>query len=415
MLAQGKTQAEVAKKFKVSRSNISEIATGRAWAKVEGPAKVNTRKTAVKDYNPTDERVLQLEAEVACLRQERGLVKRQYEATKKEHGLFNAVASEMSKYIVPLKATKPPKVSSKGKITESLVLMLSDGHHDQVVDPESVGGLEAHDLHTAARRAERYIDTVLNYTKGVLGSAYNYPEVYVLSLGDSTSGLIHNAVERSHFRNQFKNSLVIGQIHALMVKELAEHFPKVHFVSVSGNHGRMTHSKEYTGPTNNWDYLIAEMVRQHCVEIKNVDFTIPNSFSVNLAINGVGFNLAHGDDIKSSMGIPYYGIERRTRRLQAMTQAAGIPPIRYHLMGHFHRASSLGDLNGEVLINGPWVACDPYSYNAFSGFSLPTQWMFSVHPNHGITWRLGVHPRNENQFLERPTRYKIPMLEAACI
>ena len=40
---------------------------------------------------------------------------------------------------------------------------------------------------------------------------------------------------------------------------------------------------------------------------------IPDSWSANIDINGVGFNISHGEDVHSSQGIPWYGMVRRQK------------------------------------------------------------------------------------------------------
>ena len=88
--------------------------------------------------------------------------------------------------------------------------------------------------------------------------------LWVLAYGDYTSGEIHRACERSYYRNQFKNCLAIGQLHALMYRDLAAHFEQVHVLYLAGNHGRRTPKKDYLGANDNWDYLVAEIARLHC-------------------------------------------------------------------------------------------------------------------------------------------------------
>ena len=38
--------------------------------------------------------------------------------------------------------------------------------------------------------------------------------------------------------------------------------------------------------------------------MKNVSFLIPDCFSVNLDINGIGFNISHGDDVRGQWERP---------------------------------------------------------------------------------------------------------------
>ena len=137
--------------------------------------------------------------------------------------------------------------------------------------------------------------------------------------------------------------------------------------------------------TTIFDYLVAETARMHCRKLHNIHFLIPNAFSVNLDINGVGFNVSHGDDVRSNLGVPFYGMVRRQKGLIALGAMQGSPRTRYFCMGHHHTASSLGDVDGELIVNGAWVGTDSFAYNAFSGVqgAQPmTAWRQSEIRNH---------------------------------
>lgn len=412
------TQPKIAKKYNVSRSLISNIATERNYKKVEGPpAPLKVGKgqgKKVPAYDPADQRVLELEVEVAHLRDERNHARRKLQVAAKTQGLFKAVVNEMDTRIKPFKglprarlAYKPGK---KGSVVEHLVMHLSDGHHDQIVTPEECGGLECHDFPVSLCRAETYIDTVLKWTQETLSPTFYFPELIILAYGDHTSGEIHGAVNRSYFRNQFKNSLAIGQLHSLMYRDLAPYFEVINVVYVPGNHGRRSAKKDYHGAQNNWDYLIAKTAEMYCGNLDNVHFTIPDAYSINLDINGIGFCIFHGDDIRSNLGIPWYGLERRQRRIMALNRVQGGPPIKYYCCGHFHRSGSTTEVDGEMLMNGPWVATDAYAYNALSAYSEPTQLLHGVSSKRGITWRLPVKLRSEQE-RHGPKRYTLDLLD----
>ena len=405
------SQPDLAKKYKISRSTISDIATDRVhkdvpWPDGEAPRKKSggQRKPLVLD---PAQQVAELQADIAHLIEERNQARKSAKVAAKEHGLFKAVVQEMDLRVKPytaLPSARKPK--GKKQIEEYLVMHLSDGHHDQIVKPEECGGFEEYNFPISCRRAENYVDTVIDWTQDTLAPKFDFKVLTVLAYGDHTSGEIHGAVTRSAFRNQFKNCLAIGQLHALMFRDLAPYFDAVNVVYLPGNHGRRTPKKDFHGAHDNWDYLIAECARMHCRDLANVSFLIPDAFSVNIDINGVGFNLSHGDDVRGNMGIPFYGMVRRQKGLIALGAAQGGPRVRYFCMGHHHVSASLADVDGELLVNGAWVGTDSYSYNSFSGFREPSQWIHGVHPKHGITWRLNAHLRTPDE-ARGPQRYKI--------
>ena len=126
--------------------------------------------------------------------------------------------------------------------------------------------------------------------------------------------------------------------------------------------------------------------------------------SANIDINGVGFNISHGDDVHGNSGLPWYGMVRRQKGLIALGAAQGGQRVRYFCVGHHHTASTLSDIDGELLVNGAWIGTDPFAYNALAGYREPCQWVHGVNSKYGITWRLGVKLRTED---EAPRRYLI--------
>lgn len=408
------TQPKVAKKYSISRSLVSDIATERAhkdvpWPDGEPPVKrAGGQRKPLVEFDPTNERIQELEADVLHLREERDTARKSARLTTKTHGIYKAVVKELERQIVPYKSLPQARTFSNRKnlIDEDVVMHFSDGHHDQVVRPEECGGMEEYNFPISCRRAETYIDTFLNYTQKTLASTYNFKRLTILAYGDHTSGEIHGHTSRSYFRNQFKNCFAIGRLHALMFRDLAPYFETVNIVYLPGNHGRRTVKKDFHGAHDNWDYLVAETARLHCQDLTNTSFLIPDAFSVNIDINGIGFNLSHGDDVRGNGGVPFYGMLRRQKGLTALGAAQGGPRVRYHCMGHHHVAASLADIDGELLVNGAWVGTDSYAYNSFSGYREPSQWIHGVNPDHGITWRMNVHLRTKDE-AKGPQRYKI--------
>jgi len=368
-------------------------------------------KGSSEGFDPTDTRVVELESDIVHYKSELRQTKAALSAASREHGLFKAIVSELEPRIVAMNGLPPQRpvgLPTRDLIDEHLVIHLSDGHHDQVVHPHECGGLENYNFWVSCRRAENYVDSILRWTQTTL-SNFRFHRATILAYGDHTSGEIHGAVERSTFRNQFRNSLAIGQLHALMIRDIAAFIPVVDIVYVPGNHGRRSQKKDYHGAWNNWDYLVAETARMYCRDLENVSFNIPDAFAANVVIEGIGFQIAHGDDINSSMGIPWYGLQRRAGRLMALNYTASQSArVRYFVCGHFHKPGNIGDMDGELIVNGPWPATDAYCFNRFSGFTEPQQLIHGVNEKYGVTWRLPVKLRSADE-LAGPKRYKIDL------
>jgi len=408
-----KSLSQLAIEFGVSRGYVSDIANGRTRTDVPWPKgyhRINmeggTRKRVKHDA--TNKHILELEAEVAHLVDEKNHYKRVAKAAVKKGGLWKAACEVIDEKIQPFKKLPPArKPGKKQTINEDLVLHLSDGHHDQIVTLEETGELEQYDFRISCARAEKLIDTVIEHSQEHLTN-YKFENLWILANGDHTSGEIHGHEKRSYFRNQMKNTLAIGQLHALMIRDLAPYFENVYCVYVPGNHGRRTVKKDHYGAHENWDYMVAKTTELWLRDVDNVKFTIPNAFSINVNIRGHGFHMCHGDDVRGSLGIPFYGLIRKQKNLMALNNITGGTRIRYFCMGHHHVQGSMSDLDGELLLNGAWLGNDPFSYNSFSGYRAPCQLIHGVHDRNGVTWRLPIDLKHEEE-RNGPKRYHVEL------
>jgi len=369
--------------------------------------KLSRKSNLKKDVNESsDNEIIKLEGRLQLKEQENRDLKRKLKLSYTDNSVLEVFRDELDDLVKPIRQLpKRPIIKTSAKNREHLVMHISDQHADQVILPESVGGLESYDMNVALCRAENYVDKTLEYVSNMRN--YKFDELWILMYGDHVSGEIHGAEHESFYRNMIRNSIAVGQMNSLMIRDMASFFPKVNVVCVVGNHGRRSVKKDYTKPRSNWDYLVFEHAKMMCKDLKNVEFTIPNSFSVNVDINGCGFNVNHGDDVQSYNSLPWYGIERKTRRLVALNSSQG-NHIDYFVFGHFHTSTMMANLNGETIINGAWLATDPYAYNKLSTYNTPKQWIHGVDKD-GISWRYGVKLADKSYEKSGPKRYKIDL------
>jgi len=204
------TQKEIGAKFDISRSMVSEIATNRCYKEIEPllqPRKIPGGQP--KHLNLETQNVA-LFGQIENLRQERNLLKRQLKAASKRISVVDGIVEQLEPIIQPIKPLKKfkPKVQGRDTIDETLVLMLSDTHCDQVVTPDEVDGLEDYDFRVSARRAEVLIEEMLKFTKESLNH-FRFRKLVIMGLGDYTSGQIHDAHIRSYFAQQTSGRIVV--------------------------------------------------------------------------------------------------------------------------------------------------------------------------------------------------------------
>ena len=113
----GIKQTDLAEKYKISRSLVSEIANERAHKDVPwpngppAPKRAGGQHKKIEDHDPTDRKVLELEADLIHLKAERDRARNQARASAKLEGLFQAMSSVLTDRVMPIKPL--PKARKK--------------------------------------------------------------------------------------------------------------------------------------------------------------------------------------------------------------------------------------------------------------------------------------------------------------
>ena len=69
----------------------------------------------------------------------------------------------------------------------------------------------------------------------------------------------------------------------------------------------------------------------------------------------------------------------------------------------------MGELDTEMVMNGPWIGTDAYSYEGLACYTEPFQWLHGVNPRYGMSWRMDVRLKNKHREAKGPQRYKIEL------
>ena len=125
-------------------------------------------------------------------------------------------------------------------------------------------------------------------------------------------------------------------------------------------------------------YLFLE---QRFRDTPHIKFHIATNFYQVAEVEGFKFLLVHGDDIRSWMNLPWYGI---TQRLMRWYQS--ICHFDYLCLGHFHSYANFEWNNTEVIMNGTFVTDDAYALKKIGMGGSPRQVLFSVHPKWGVVF-----------------------------
>jgi hypothetical protein len=292
----------------------------------------------------------------------------------------------------PYRAPKPTKRTTR----ESMVMLLSDWHSAEVISKEGTRGHNEYNALITSQRARRVTDGAIGIKSKLEAGGWHFDEMVVALNGDFVPGTIHEIEKFTDAANVVVNVHGTAWILAQALRDLAGVYPTLRVYCLSGNHGRLPDARrmQQKEPLRNWDTLVYLYARAFLSNVPNIEWHIPNAYSVLFDVKGFTFAQTHGHDIKGWAGIPFYGIQRSTRNQNAL-EAARRRTINYWLLSHFHTQSSLPQAAGEVFVNGSLCGGTEYTVNGLGAADPPNQLMFGVHAEHGVTHRWPLYASAE--------------------
>jgi len=277
--------------------------------------------------------------------------------------------------------------SNPKRSAATLVVMLSDTHFDEVVNPDEMEGLNAYNRDIAVMRLQRWTQNVVKLSRNYL-SGVNYDGVVLILGGDIFTGDIHEELSLTNEDTMIGSLLFWSEQIGGVVEMLATEFKKCHVVSVVGNHGRTTRKPRMKQRVRtNYDWLLAKMVERHFGSDKRVSFTIPESADAIIQIYEHGHLITHGDQVSGGGGIGgiYPPIMRMRARKEGRYLQTG-KTFKTLWLGHWHQYIS----TPSMIINGSMKGYDEYAMLMGFGFEQPQQALALITPEKNITFQAPV-------------------------
>lgn len=273
------------------------------------------------------------------------------------------------------------------KSAATLVVMLSDTHFDEVVNPDEMEGLNAYNREIAVMRLERWTQNVIKLARHYL-SGVTYDGVVVILGGDIFTGDIHEELSITNDDTMIGSLLFWSEQLSASIDLLAKEFKRCHVVSVVGNHGRTTRKPRMKQRVKtNFDWLLAKMIERHFSKDKRVSFTVPESADAFIHIYEHGHLITHGDQVSGGGGIGgiYPPIMRMRARKHQRYMATG-KSFQTLWLGHWHQYIS----TPSMIVNGSMKGFDEYALLMGFGFEQPQQALAVVTPEKNITFQAPV-------------------------
>lgn len=269
----------------------------------------------------------------------------------------------------------PTKVGAKQRKGVP-VLLCSDWHVEEPVDPKTVNDLNTYNLEIADRCIDRLSEA---YAWMLQDSRFDCRTGVVWLGGDLMSGFIHDDLRESNSLTPVETSYWLHDRLERMLRRIASMCPSLERIVVpcnSGNHGRTTDKiRVQTREKNSFEWLIYKSVAHRLSSDPRFEFQIADAEWGYLDVMGFTLAFAHGDSFNYGGGVGGISIPIR-KKLGNIKQHR---PIHHACIGHFHTRQDFGDIS----VNGSMIGVSPYSIRIGAPPEPRQQSWFMVDSEHG--------------------------------
>jgi hypothetical protein len=275
---------------------------------------------------------------------------------------------------------KPKKRTAKN--TATALIMLSDLHLDEVIDPAEVAGMNAYNREIALQRLQRAADGAIRLGTELM-AGFQITNAVVIFGGDMVHGNLHDNAEWNETPSVIATVDYWADHLAKFLDTIASAFGPTHVVSVVGNHGRNTIKPRTRGRVqDSFDHHLTRLVQRHYRDDPRFSWNVPMSADAYVNVYDHRLLVTHGDQARGGSGIsglftPIALLDSRKRKRDASFGRA----YDHLLMGHWHQY-----IRGNgFTVNGSLCGVNAYAYLGNFGYEPPAQAFGIITPEHGMT------------------------------
>lgn len=313
------------------------------------------------------------DAEAARLRDELSALRKKYEVALKQLD----AEQQAVRNLTALSGVTAKKISRKrptGRRPEATaVLVLSDWHCEEVVDPATCRGLNEFNLEIADRRIKQLVQRasmLIEHEKSLTGIR----RIVVACLGDLISGHIHEDLVEITSLAPLAATRWAGERLAGVIDAMQEIAP-VLVATACGNHGRVGRPRMATEHEHSFEqHLYETMAAQE--KRKTVEWQIGRGYLNLVNLDGFILRAHHGHAIRFAGGIG--GLTIPMNKAIANWNQAQRADL--DVLGHWH---SFSWLPYRFVSNGCLIGHNAFADRIKAEYQPPSQSLVIIDHDHG--------------------------------
>lgn len=279
---------------------------------------------------------------------------------------------------------QPPKkivLKAQGSSESVAVMIGSDWHLEERIDPKTVDGVNEYNPKIAEDRIVRFFQNGLSMTD-MCRSRSKIKKLVLALLGDIITGYIHEELLESNYLTPPEATMKAYSIIRGGIKFLLDEggFDEIIVPCCVGNHGRTTQRMRVsTSVLNSYEWMLYQMLVNYFNDQKEkrVKFHVADGYFVFMDIYQTKVRFHHGDDVRYEGGVGGLTIPLN----KAIAQWNKMKKVDVDCLGHWHTRINSRDF----VVNGSAIGYSPYSIRIKASYEPPSQSFFLVHPERGKT------------------------------
>jgi hypothetical protein len=284
-------------------------------------------------------------------------------------------------------AIEPAHRSGTGEGT--VVVLASDWHVEERIDPAVVSGLNAYTLDVARASATEFFQHAARLTQ-ILQQDIRIDTMVLALLGDFITNDIHedmpdaNAVTPTHAVIAAQTMIASGLAYLLDHTKLSLVIP-----CHSGNHARTTRTTRFAVESgHSLEFLMYRHLAAYFRHEPRVTFLIAGGYHSYMQIYGLTLRFHHGHAIRYAGGVGglYIPVNKAIAQWQKGRRAD------LDVFGHFHQLRD----GGNFICNGSMIGYSPFALSVVKAdYEPPKQALFLLDKKRGrtCTWPILFTPR----------------------
>lgn len=301
--------------------------------------------------------------------EERMVEKKRRDAVKEQQSVIDHLTQELKsredqllvlqelrkqKPLDPILAPNKKGTSPKQRVGTP-VMLCSDWHVEEPVEPAKVAGLNEYNLAIADKCIS---EMAVAYEWLGRDARYDCRTGIVWLGGDLFSGYIHAELAESNFLSPVQAVKWLQERVERMLRTICKttDHEKIRVVCNDGNHGRLTQKMRCSTRTaNSLEWLLYQTLAARCSDEPRLQFMIAEGEQNYVEVYKQTIAFMHGDSFRYQGGVG--GLLIPVRR--GLNELRKYRPLDYLVIGHFHQRLDAGD----IVVNGSMIGINSYSMN----------------------------------------------------